>query len=362
MNFDLSEEQELFKASAERFVLPVDTEFRRKLRQHEHGYDRARWSELAELGLIALAAPEEAGGMGGSAIDLAVIAEALGHGIAPDPWLENGVLPAMLLSAGGATDALEGVLAGSSIVAFAHAERGQRYNMAAKSMKAHPSGDGFALSGEKTFVLGGAMADAFIVTAELDGATEAFLVPADADGLDRRNYRIADGSEACELRLNQCQLGGAAKLDLDLAEIENIISDIRLLSAAELLGLGTRLFADTLAYVREREQFGVPIGSFQALQHRLVNCYAALEQARSMVYRASLAERGDGATWRRSAAGAKAYLAEKVDLVAREAVQMHGGMGITDELSIGHAMKRVMLLAKLFGDAETTRAEYAEAA
>lgn len=359
MNFDLSEEQELFKASAERFVQPVDTEFRRKLRQGENGYDRARWSELAELGLVALAAPEAAGGMGGSPIDLAVIAEALGQGIAPDPWLENGVLPARLLASGGAADALEGVLAGTTIVAFAHAERAQRYNLAAHSVKADTSGDGFVLSGEKTLVLGGAMADAFIVTAVLDGATCAFLIPGDTSGLDRRNYRIADGSAACELRLNQCALGPDAKLALGLADMEEIVADMRVLCAAEMLGLGNRLFADTLTYVKEREQFGVPIGSFQALQHRLVTCYGALEQARSMVYRAAMSDSSDK---NRAAAGAKAYLAEQVDMVAREAVQMHGGMGITDELSIGHAMKRVMLLAKLFGDADTTRAEYAVAA
>ncbi|MFN2099218.1 acyl-CoA dehydrogenase family protein [Altererythrobacter sp. MF3-039] len=362
MNFDLSEEQELFKASAERFVQPIDTEFRRKLRSKDNGYDRARWQELAELGLIAVAAPEEAGGLGGSAIDLAVIAEALGNGIAPDPWLENGVLPVRLLAKGGAADALEGVISGSSIVAFAHAERGQRYNLAASSMKALASGDGYLLSGEKTFVLGGGMADAFIVTAVLDGETAAFLIAGDAEGLDRRDYRIADGGVASELRLNGCNVDSAARLDLNLADLEEIVSDVRLLSAAELLGLGARLFADTLTYVKEREQFGVPIGSFQALQHRLVTCYGALEQARSMVYRAALADRSNVEAWKRSAAGAKAYLADQIDMVAREAVQMHGGMGITDELSIGHAMKRVMLLAKLFGDGETARAEYAEAA
>lgn len=362
MNFDLSEEQELFKASAERFVQPVDTEFRRKLRQSEDGYDRARWSELAELGLIALAAPEESGGMGGSPIDLAVIAEALGAGIAPDPWLENGVFPARLLAAGGAHDMLEQVLSGAQIVAVAHAERDQRYTLAASAVTAQPSSDGFVLSGEKTLILGGAMADAVIVTAVLNGETTAFLIPANSEGVDRRAYRIADGSAACELRLNQCAVPAEAKLDLDLAAIERIISDMRLLAAAEILGLGTRLFNDTLTYVKEREQFGVAIGSFQALQHRLVNCYAAIEQARSMVYRAALADRDNDGDWQRAAAGAKAYLAEQVDLVAREAVQMHGGMGITDELSIGHAMKRVMLLGKLFGDPDALLADYAEAA
>lgn len=361
MNFDLSEDQELFKASVERFVQPVDTEWRRKLRSLDGAYDRKRWSELAELGLIALAAPEDLGGMGGSPIDLAVIAEALGKGIAPDPWLENGVLPAMLLAAAG-SDRLEGVLSGETFAAFAHAERGQRYNLAAAHTKAKASGDGYVLTGEKTFVVGGALADLFIVTALLDGETVTFLVPADASGVTRRNYRIADGSMACELQLANCQLEGDARLDLDLARIECIVADIRLLAAAEMMGLSSRLLADTLAYVKEREQFGVAIGSFQVLQHRLVDCYAMVEQSRSMVYRAALANRANPAEWLRATAGAKAYLSETADAVAREAVQMHGGMGITDELSIGHAMKRVMLLARLFGDADTTLSDYAKAA
>ena len=361
MNFDLSEDQELFKASVERFVQPVDTEWRRKLRSRDGGYDRARWSELANLGLIALAVPEDRGGMGGSPIDLAVIAEALGKGIAPDPWLENGVLPAMLLAAAG-SDQLEGVLSGDRFVAFAQAERGQRYNLAAAHTKAQKRGDGYVLTGEKTFVLGGAMADAFIVTALLDGDTTTFIVPGDAEGVSRRTYRLADGSMACELQLANCQVDGAARLDLDLARIECIVADVRLLAAAEMLGLAARLLTDTLAYVKEREQFGVAIGSFQALQHRLVDCYATVEQSRSMVYRAALADRESPSEWLRATAGAKAYLSETADAVAREAVQMHGGMGITDELSIGHAMKRVMLLARLFGDADATLSDYARAA
>ncbi|AUX68330.1 hypothetical protein CHX26_01265 [Porphyrobacter sp. HT-58-2] len=129
-----------------------------------------------------------------------------------------------------------------------------------------------------------------------------------------------------------------------------------------MVGLGQRLLDDTLAYVKEREQFGVAIGSFQALQHRLVDCYAREEQSRSMLYRAALTERGDAAKWQRAAAGAKAFIGENVDAIAREAVQMHGGMGITDELAIGHALKRVLLLARLFGDVDTVLAEYALAA
>jgi alkylation response protein AidB-like acyl-CoA dehydrogenase len=360
MNFDLSEEQEMFVSSVERFAAPVDVEARRKLRLSPTGYDRARWQQLAEMGLIALAAGEDAGGMGGSAVDLALVAEAIGKANAPDPWLEHGVLPVLLLEHGGAADALDGVLAGETIATLAWTERGQRYSLNPKGMKAESTAEGFVLSGEKTMVMGALIADLFIVTADLGGEAACFLVPKDAPGLEVRAYRMADGSIAGEVKLTRTP--ASAKLALDAAALDAIAAEVRLLAAAEMVGLGQRLLDETLAYVKEREQFGVAIGSFQALQHRLVDCYAREEQARSMLYRAALTDRADAAKWQCAAAGAKAFIGENVDAIAREAVQMHGGMGITDELAVGHALKRVLLLARLFGDVDTVLAEYALAA
>jgi alkylation response protein AidB-like acyl-CoA dehydrogenase len=335
MNFDLSEEQEMFVSSVERFAAPIDVEARRKLRLSPTGYDRARWQELAELGLIALAASEAAGGMGGSVLDLALVAEAIGKANAPDPLLEHGVLPALLLERGGAADVLEGVLAGTTFATLAWTERGQRYSLNAKAMKAEQGADGFILSGEKTMVMGALIADLFIVTADWGGETACFLVPRDAAGLEVRAYRLADGSIAGEIKLTRTP--AAAKLALDAAGLDAIVAEIRLLAAAEMVGLGQRLLDDTLTYVSG-------------------------EQSRSMLYRAALTDRADAAKWHRAAAGAKAFIGENVDAIAREAVQMHGGMGITDELAIGHAMKRVLVLTRLFGDVDTVLAEYAQAA
>lgn len=350
----------MFVTSVERFAAPIDVEARRRLRLSPTGYDRARWQELAEMGLIALAAGEDAGGMGGSAVDLALVLEAIGKANAPDPLLEHGILPALLLERGGAGEVLEGVLSGETLATLAWTERGQRYSLKAKGMKAESAGDGFTLTGEKTMVMGALLADLFIVTADLGGETACFLVPKDAPGLEVRAYRLADGSIAGEIKLTRTP--AATKLALDPAALDAVVADLRLYAAAEMVGLGQRLLDDTLAYVKEREQFGVAIGSFQALQHRLVDCYAKEEQVRSMLYRAALTDRSDAAKWQRAAAGAKAYIGENVDAIAREAVQMHGGMGITDELAIGHAMKRVMVLARLFGDVDTVLAEYALAA
>jgi alkylation response protein AidB-like acyl-CoA dehydrogenase len=360
MNFDLSEEQQMFVTSVERFAAPIDVEARRRLRLSPTGYDRARWQQLAEMGLVALSASDHAGGMGGSSTDLALVLEAIGKANAPDPLLEHGILPTLLLERGGAGAVLEEVLSGTTIASFAWTERSQRYSLNAKGTKAEGAGDGFALTGEKTMVLGALLADLFIVTADLGGQTACFLVPSDAAGLEVRPYRLADGSIAGEIRLTRTP--ASAKLTLDPAALNAIVADVRLYAAAEMVGLGQRLLDDTLTYVKEREQFGVAIGSFQALQHRLVDCYAREEQARSMLYRATLTDRSNAAKWQRAAAGAKAFIGENVDAIAREAVQMHGGMGITDELAIGHALKRVLLLSRLFGDVDTVLAEYALAA
>ena len=362
MNFDFSDEQELFRASVARFAAPIEGEARRYLRAGAAGYSRDRWKELAELGLIALAADEADGGMGGSPIDLAIVAEAIGQAIAPDPWLENGVLPARLLAAAGRSDRLAEVIEGARFVAFAFAERGQRFNLAPKGVSARRQGGQIAFQGEKTFVPGGALADTFVVSALYEGRPAFFLVPGECEGVIRHLYRLADGSIACEIRFADALVPPGEQLEISEVALADIVALIRLLAGAEMLGLAQRLFDDTLVYVKQREQFGAPIGSFQALQHRLVECYAALEQSRSMIYRVALQPRGDRAAWNRAAAGAKAYVAAQADLIAREAVQMHGGMGITDELAVGHAMKRILLLARLFGDEDTVLSDYAEAA
>jgi len=362
MNFDLSEDQALFKATVERFIAPLDVEARKVLRNHEDGYDRARWQELAKLGLIALACAEEQGGMGGALIDLAVIAETLGQGNAADPWLENGVLPTRLLAHGGAEETLSSIIDGSRIAAFAFAERTGRFNLVPNAVKATAKGAQFILSGEKHFVMGGAMADSIIVTANLDGATAIFVVDRNSEGLHRRVYRLTDGSIATEIRFHNVAAAAANRLDVDADGLESIVAEIRLLASAEMIGLAQRLLDDTVAYVKEREQFGVAIGSFQAVQHRLVECYAALEQGRSILLRVALAPRSDITAWQAQIAGAKAFIDDQADRIAREAIQLHGGMGITDEFAIGHAVKRILVLSRMFGDTATNLAQYAEAA
>lgn len=362
MNFDLTEEQTLFRDTAERFAGDLDSLARRCLRDRDGGYDLARWREAADLGLLALGADEAAGGLSGNPIDLAILAEALGKAIAPDPWLELGMMPMLLLAAAGRGDLVSDVIGGTNVVAAALAERQARFSLMPRQTRARIDGTRHILNGEKTFVLGGMLADRLILSAELDGTCAFYLVPADRSGIARHPYRLVDGSHACEVRLIEVEVREDERLEIDTLALARVIADLRLLASAELLGLAQRLFDDTLDYVKQRHQFGVAIGTFQALQHRLVDCYGKLEQARSMLYRAALADRNDPAAWRRAAAGAKAFIGEVAGHIAREAVQMHGGMGITEELAVGHGMKRVLLLAVLFGDADATLADYAVAA
>ena len=359
MNFDLSGEQEQIRDSVRKFGCAAD---RRALRSLPGGYSRERWREMAELGLLALAVPESSGGMGGSPIDLAIVAEALGNAIAPDPWLENGVLPARVLSAAGRDDLVESAISGDTFFAFAFAERARRFSLEPRAVVIEAAAGGDELRGEKTFVGSGALADRLLVLADCQGQATIVALSASDPGIVHHPYRLADGSIASELRFNRVPLAADADLGIGAAALSDVVALVRLLAAAEMLGLAQRLFDDTIAYAKQREQFGVPIGSFQAIQHRLVECYAALEQSRSMVYRVALSAATGGDAWWRAAAGAKAYVGDQADRIAREAVQVHGGMGVTDELAIGHALKRVLLLERLFGDQDAILAEYAEAA
>lgn len=346
MKFVATDDQVQFRQSVEHFAGPFDLARRRDFRRAESGYPRERWMALADLGLLALVVPEDHGGLGGSVGDLAVVAEALGRTVAIDPWLENGFLPLAL------APGLDGLASGERLAALAFAEPGRRYELQPQAVVVDATG---RVSGRKTAVLGGAGAAVLLVTARGPAGFALVAVDAAAPGVARRAYAVTDGSLACEATF---EAAPGQLLPVDATRFGQVVATARLLAAAQMLGCGQRLFDDTLDYVKQREQFGVPIGSFQAIQHRLVECYARLEQARSQVLRATLAPHGFSA----AAAGAKAHVGEAVAKVADEAVQLHGGMGQTDELAVSHAFKRFMLLDRLFGDRSQCLRDYANAA
>ena len=362
MNFDLSENQELFKSTAERFLQSVDVAGRIEQRSTDLGYDTSRWTSLAELGLLAIAADEQHGGMSGSMSDLATIAQTFGRQNAIDPWLENGIVPTFIAGKSGSTEILEHLLDGSQIAALAFAEPDGRYELTPKSTTATGKDGNYVISGEKQFVLGGKISDLFFVTAKTDGAFGIFAIPKDSEGVTTRYYRIADGSQAAVVEFQSVSVPASAKLNLNFDDFENIIADLSLLASAELVGLSQMLFHDTIEFVKERKQFGVSIGSFQAIQHNLAECFTELEQIRSMLLRVLLVSAENDNDRRAKIYGAKAFISSRAQHIAQRAVQYHGAMGITEEVAIGHALKRVLLLARLFGDKSTCLKAFLEAA
>lgn len=344
MNFDLDETQRLFRETVERFCAPVDVARRLAVRKSGGGLDRARWQELADLGLIALALPESDGGLGGSLIDTAIVAQAMGYGLAIEPWTECAFLPARLLAGTAHTAA---IVTGSRLTTLAFAEAQGRYNMTAQAVQAKDN----RLSGEKILVLSGTIADSFIVSANLTGETWLFMVDRNDEGVDVRSYPLVDGSHAAVVTFRNV----AAERLFNQARLDSAIDETRLMAAAEMVGIAKRLFEDTLNYVKTREQFGQPIGRFQVIQHRMVDAYARLEAIQSALYRALLLPD-------QSRAAAKAFIAEGAQWIGEQAIQLHGGMGMTDELAIGHGVKRILLLSKLFGDPASAIAALARAA
>lgn len=355
LNFDLTEDEEMLKALAERFVVDhYDMERRRAYLENAHGFSARNWALLGELGLLAAPFDPENGGLGLDATGIATVFEALGRGLVMEPLVENVLLAGRLLAAT-APDALAaqwlpGLMDGTRRVALAHEESRGRPGRLWVECQAHGNGSGLRLTGAKPYVVAGAGVDGYIVSARSAGAPAdaqglgLYLVPADAPGLSRKHWRMADGSMAVSLRLDGVAVepghalsGGAA----DVVEAEVLASLAR---SAEALGIMERIFAETLEYLRTREQFGSRLASFQAIQHRMVAQYAVIEQARALLNLAQVSwGKDDFAT---AVAGARAYIAPASITLGHEMIQFHGGMGVTDELSIGHGHKRLLVLSR----------------
>lgn len=362
MDFDLSEDEELLKALAERFVSDnYDIERRRAFLSETNGFSARNWALLGELGLIAALFDVEAGGLALSATGIATVFEALGHGLVVEPLIEN-VLVAGRLLASTAPEPLRavwlpGLINGARRIALAHAEARGRSGRLWVETRAESNGDGMTLSGEKAYVPAGAGADGYIVSARTGGmpadgdGLELYFVHAGAPGLAVEPWRLADGSVAVSLLLDGVkvrpddQLVGSAD---DIAAAEVLANLAR---AAEALGIMERIFAETLEYLRTREQFGTKLASFQAIQHRMVAQYAALEQCRGLHNLALVSYGSSG--FAQAVQGARAFISSASIKLGHEMIQFHGGMGVTDELSIGHGHKRLLLLSRWPDDPET---------
>ncbi|GAB3422037.1 acyl-CoA dehydrogenase family protein [Massilia agilis] len=363
MDFDFKEEQLQFADALKRWIgRDYGFEARGAIVQSEHGTSDAAWSTLAELGMTALPVPVAQGGFDGSAVDMFVVMRELGRGLVVEPYFAT-VLGAQFLKLGGGHEALlERVAAGELKLACALGERQSRHDMADIATTARREGDGYVIDGEKKVVIHGAHAGVLVVSARTGGGERdhdgisLFVVPADAPGVQVTGYRTLDGLRAADVRLSGVTLGAHALLGA-VGQGWDIL-DAALdygagLLCAEALGAMEALFDATLDYLKTRQQFGVPIGKFQALQHRMADMFIHLEQARSMALLAAVKlDAPDAIERRRAVSAAKYRIGQAARFVGQQAVQLHGGMGVTDELPASHYFKRLSMIELTLGDAD----------
>ncbi|MBL0087800.1 MAG: acyl-CoA dehydrogenase family protein [Ideonella sp.] len=362
MNFELTDEQQQLADSLGKFLANEYTFDKRKaIVLSPSGVSDAVWRTFAEMGLIAIALPEADGGFGGGAVDLMAAMEACGEALVVEPLLDNVGLAGRLVARAGneaqRAALLPGLIDGSQRLAFASLEPGRRYEQAAASTTARPEGAGWVLDGAKCMVVGAATAHRLIVSARTGGGTSLFIVDAQAPGVGLNPSRTVDGLRVADLRLQAVALGADAllgPLNGALPLIDEATDFATALLCADAVGAMKHANDATLDYLKTRKQFGVPIASFQVLQHRMVEMFIQAEQARSMAILA--AAKVDSATdaleRRRAVSLAKVKIADAARQISQESVQLHGGMGMTEELKISHTFRRLTMVAQRFGDAD----------
>ncbi len=367
MDFELNEEQRLLKDSVERLLSDhYEFEQRKAYMKEPDGFHRDMWRRYAELGILGLPFDEKHGGSGGGAVETMIVAEAFGRALALEPYLPTVVLAGGLLRHGGTNEQRGAILPkvadGSLLLAFAHMERQSRYDLADVGATAKRDGAAFVINAEKSVVLNGEAADKLIVSARVAGnrrerdGLALFIVDAGAPGVTRRGYETVDGLRAADISFAQVKVGaegvvGEAGAALPL--IERVVDEAIAALAAEAVGAMAVMHELTVDYLRTRRQFDRPIGSFQVLQHRAVDMFVALEQARSMAMLATMmAEEPDAAERRKAIAAAKVQIGRSGRIVGHGAIQLHGGIGMTMEYKVGHYFKRVTAIDTTFGDAD----------
>lgn len=359
MDLDLSAEQKLLADTVNGLLeKKYDANARLALLTSDDGWSRDLWRQYAELGLLGLTVDEQYGGAGMGVDELAVVMECFGRALVLEPFLATVVLGGGLVAAAGTPEQkaalLPGVAAGETLLAFAHTEAGSRWSLTDIAATATPTADGWTVSGEKIAVLGGDSADQLVVTARTpDGVVGLFLVDASADGVARDAYPMQDGLRGADVRFAGAPATALGEPSEALAAVESVLDVATAALCAEAVGAMDRMLWLTVDYLKTRVQFGRPIAVFQALQHRAANMYVSLEQARSMAMVARLALSDDDVTARRKLVQAALL---QIDGAARhvgqEAVQLHGGIGMTMEYPVGHYLKRVTVIARTFADAD----------
>src|SRR4051812_38710651 len=365
MDFDLTDEQRLLRESVDRLIQDrYGFEARRGHRGDPGGWSRAVWAQFAELGLLGLPFSEEDGGFGGGPVEVALVMEAFGRGLVVEPYLATIVMTGGLLRRLASPEQrarlLPQIVAGERVLAYAQAERQSRYSLNDIMTRAESEGGGWRLRGSKSLVLHGDTADALLVTARTDGAHRdrhgvgLFLVDAEAPGVSRRGYPTQDGIRAAEIELDGVEAEPVGDPGGALPALEFVQDEVIAALCAEAVGVMQVMHEMTVDYLKTRKQFGRAIGDNQALQHRAVDMYVSLEQARSMSFFATMmASETDVVERQRAMHAAKVQIGRSGKHIGQEAVQLHGGIGMTMEYAVGHYFKRMTMIERGFGDTET---------
>lgn len=368
MDFDFTEEQRLIKESIDRLASQkYDFDARTRYLSETNGWSRGLWQQFAELGLLALPFAEEDGGMGGSAVETMFVMEAFGRQLMLEPYLATVILGGGFLKFGGSDDQraelIPQIAGGELLLAFAQAETQSRYSLTDVATTAGKDGDGWLIKGKKRFVVHGDCADKVIVSARTGGSERdregitLFLVDTGADGVSRRGYLTQDRQRAADITLDNVRVGADAVIgEVGKAAplMERVVHIAIAALCAEAVGAMESAHTMTVEYMKTRKQFGVTIGSFQALQHRAVDMLVMVEQARSMSYLAAMMANEENAGERSKAiAAAKVQIGESAKFVGQQSIQLHGGIGVTEECWVGHYYRRLTMIELMFGDTDS---------
>ncbi|HYZ41329.1 MAG TPA: pimeloyl-CoA dehydrogenase small subunit [Stellaceae bacterium] len=367
MDFDLSEEQRLLKESVDGLLSDAyDFDARKKYMAEKGGWSKAIWSRLAEQGLLGLPFAEQDGGFGAGAVETMIVMEALGKALVVEPYLATVVIAGGFLRHGGSAEQkaahIGGIIDGSKSFALAQLEKNSRYDLNDVATSAKKKGSSWVIDGEKFVVINGENADTLVVTARTKGGQRdrggigVFLVPANAKGIAKKGYPTQDGLHAADITFTGVEVGADAAIgdaENALPLIERVVDEARTAMCAEAVGAMDESLKATIEYLKTRKQFGVPIGSFQTLQHRAADMFVAVEQARSMSMFATMAADFEDAKERATAVvAAKVQIGRSAKFVGQQSIQLHGGIGMTQEAKIGHYFKRLTMIENTFGDTD----------
>ena len=364
MDFELNEEQSMLRDSVAKVMeRTYDFESRQRYQLETDGFSRDGWMRLAELGLLGLPFTEDDGGFGGGPVETMIVMEALGRALALEPYLSGIVMAGALLRHAASTEQraelLPEIIEGTLIIAVAHAEPQARYNLHDVATTAQHEGNGYGLNGKKSLVLHGDSANKLLVSARLSGDQGSqegiglFLIDPTAQGVSRQAYRTQDGLHAAEITFDNVRLPDTALItEAAGAAIDAAFDEAIAAVCAEAVGVMDETLTMTVDYLQTRTQFGVALGSFQALQHRAADMYIALEQARSMAIFAAMNLDSPAPQRRDAVYAAKIQINDSARLIGEQAVQLHGGIGMTAEYKLGHLFKRLTMIARMFADTD----------